>query len=105
MSGGRRSLFPLSSHRLPRRRAAGDTQPLGPSNATARLTIRPAVAEDLAALHSLWSDTRKFLFDDQHVSLDLAKSVLDSSLLSATDGIGLWVAESQGNTFSLLPKS
>ena len=60
-----------------------------PTFTTARLTMRPAVAENLAALHSLWSDTevRKFLFDDQHVSLDLAKSVLDSSLLSATDGI------------------
>ena len=74
-----------------------------PTFATARLIIRPAEMADLAALHSLWShsDVRRFLFDDQPVSLDLAQSVLNSCLSSALSGVGLWLVEDQQGSRSL----
>ena len=60
---------------------------------TSRLTLHPAVSQDLKRLHVLWSqpDVRRFLFDDRDVSLELAKSVLDSCLAYATSGYGLWL--------------
>lgn len=70
-----------------------------PTLATTRLTLRPADTADLSALHALWSDAevRRFLFDDEPVSLDLARSVLASLLSNAADGLGLWLVEERGN--------
>jgi RimJ/RimL family protein N-acetyltransferase len=64
-----------------------------PSFATARLALRPAGGEDLVALHGLWSDAqvRRFLFDDQAVSLELAQSILEDCLVHAPQGLGLWL--------------
>lgn len=66
---------------------------LQPTFSTARLAIRPAGVDDLDALHTLWSDThvRRFLFDDQVVSRELAKSMLDGCLAQAPRGLGLWL--------------
>jgi ribosomal-protein-alanine N-acetyltransferase len=71
-----------------------------PTLRTARLELRPATVADLPALHTLWSDpqVRKFLFDDQPVSLDLAKAVLDDCLARSAEGLGLWtVYETNGS--------
>src|SRR5262249_8068886 len=70
-----------------------------PTFLTARLSIRPAGADDLDALHALWSDARvrRFLFDDQAISRELAKSALDGCLEHAVRGLGLWlVFETEG---------
>ena len=44
-------------------------------------------------LHALWSqpEVRRFLFDDQDVSLELAETVLDSSIECSSAGYGLWL--------------
>ena len=64
-----------------------------PSLYTSRLTLGPAGSQDLEQLHALWSqpEVRRFLFDDQDVSLELAQSVLDSCLKCAVSGYGLWL--------------
>lgn len=64
---------------------------------TSRLTLRPAVSQDLMRLHALWSqpEVRRFLFDDQNVSLELAESVLDSSIECSAAGYGLWLVHGQ----------
>ena len=55
--------------------------------------LSPAESRDLEALHALWSEpeVRRFLFDDQDVSLELARSILDSCLECAASGHGLWL--------------
>jgi ribosomal-protein-alanine N-acetyltransferase len=60
---------------------------------TKRLTLRPATSGDLTQLHALWSlpDVRRFLFDDQDVSLELATSVLGACLECSPSGYGLWL--------------
>ena len=64
-----------------------------PSLYTSRLTLSPAGSQDLEQLHALWSqpEVRRFLFDDQDVSVELAQSVLDSCLKCAASGYGLWL--------------
>ena len=64
---------------------------------TLRLTLRPAVSQDLVRLHALWSqpEVRRFLFDDQNVSLELAQSVLDSSIECSSAGYGLWLVHAK----------
>jgi [ribosomal protein S5]-alanine N-acetyltransferase len=64
-----------------------------PQLATARLILRPAVSADVDALHELWSaaEVRRFLFDDEDVSRELAKTVLDGCLANASQGLGLWM--------------
>ena len=56
--------------------------------------MRPAERDDLAALHDLWAEpqVRRFLFDDQHMSVDLAQSALEDCLANAARGLGLWLA-------------
>ena len=63
---------------------------------TTRLTLSPAGRQDLQQLHALWSqrEVRRFLFDDQEVSVELARSVLESCLECAASGYGLWLMHS-----------
>ena len=75
------------------------TRPLGvmktrqPSFSTPRLSLHPARLDDLPALHELWSDAqvKRFLFDDQPVSLELAESALSDCLAHSVEGLGLWL--------------
>ena len=55
---------------------------------TARLTLQPFAAEDLDALHALWTDprVRRFLWDDIVISRERAAETLAAAL----DGIGYW---------------
>jgi RimJ/RimL family protein N-acetyltransferase len=64
-----------------------------PTVQTLRLALLPAGPGDLQALHALWSqaEVRRFLFDDQDVSMELAASVLAACLECATSGYGLWL--------------
>ena len=64
-----------------------------PSLSTPRLELHPAGARDLDRLHALCSqpEVRRFLFDDQDVTLGLATSILDSCLACSASGYGLWL--------------
>jgi RimJ/RimL family protein N-acetyltransferase len=66
--------------------------------ATPRLVLRPATADDLDALHTLWThpEVRRFLWDDQLISRDAAAATLSDCLHLAADGLGLWVCELPG---------
>jgi ribosomal-protein-alanine N-acetyltransferase len=66
---------------------------LQPGFVTARLYLRPATADDLDALHALWSDreVRRYLFDGQPVSRERAEEVLAAHLPEAAEGLGLWL--------------
>jgi len=67
-----------------------------PSISTSRLTLRPAEREDFPYLHGLWSESlvRRYLFDDRYVSLELARSVLETCLEGKERGTGLWILQS-----------
>jgi RimJ/RimL family protein N-acetyltransferase len=60
---------------------------------TERLFLRPAAAGDLDQLAVMWNDpeVRRFLFDDQGVTRELAGSVLEWCLSCAPSGYGLWL--------------
>ena len=65
-----------------------------PTFETTRLTLVPAAASDLETLWALWRgrEVRRFLFDDQEVSRELATEVLSGLLAAAPRGLGLWLA-------------
>ena len=66
---------------------------------TARLLLRPCTADDLAALHQLWTDpeVRRYLFDDRIISREQADAMIQSSLASfPTHGFGLWIVHCTG---------
>jgi RimJ/RimL family protein N-acetyltransferase len=61
---------------------------------TARLYLRPFQPTDVEALHRLWTDpgVRKYLWDDQLISVERAAEVVESSLADwSTRQYGLWV--------------
>ena len=62
---------------------------------TSRLRLVPAASTDLDRLRACWSqpEVRRFLFDDQPVSLELAASLLAEALPRARIGQGLWIVE------------
>jgi RimJ/RimL family protein N-acetyltransferase len=64
-----------------------------PSLVTDRLVLRPATVSDVSVLRSLWDQpkVRRFLFDDQPVSEQLAASVLEDCLACSSGGHGLWL--------------
>lgn len=66
-----------------------------PTLTTDRLTLRPAVAEDVAWLRTTWdaAEVRRYLFDDQPVDDARAAAVLDDCLALARQGLGLWIVE------------
>jgi RimJ/RimL family protein N-acetyltransferase len=60
---------------------------------TERLRLRPLAAEDLDALHQLWTDAdvRKYLWDDRVISREQAEEVIASSIESfEANGYGFW---------------
>lgn len=66
---------------------------------TLRLRLRPCTADDLGALHRLWTDpeVRRYLFDDRIVSREQAEERIRNSLASfLTHGFGLWVVPCEG---------
>jgi len=73
------------------------TQP--PLHST-RLTLQPAELNDVIPLQTLWNqpEVRRYLFDDEDVSVELAKSVLDSALACAPSGYGLWLVYSKNQS-------
>jgi [ribosomal protein S5]-alanine N-acetyltransferase len=64
-----------------------------PTLDTPRLRLRPATIGDLATLQSLWNnpDVRRYLFDDEPVSLETAEGILRASLDVVPRGMGLWL--------------
>jgi RimJ/RimL family protein N-acetyltransferase len=61
---------------------------------TATLQLRAAAQDDLDALHRLWThpEVRRYLFDDQAVSLQEARGFLGGSDRSfREEGYGLWL--------------
>lgn len=61
---------------------------------TARLWLRPCSVDDLDGLHRLWThaDMRRYLWDDETISRDVALTAIRSSEESfRTDGFGLWL--------------
>jgi ribosomal-protein-alanine N-acetyltransferase len=60
---------------------------------TARLQMRPFTLSDTDDLHRLWTDpeVRKYLWDDEVISREVAEEVVKSSLVSFEHhGFGLW---------------
>ncbi len=60
---------------------------------TARLRLRPLVAEDLDAIHGIWVEpgVRKYLWDGERISREKAETVLASSIESFENyGFGIW---------------
>lgn len=66
-----------------------------PTFTTARLRVRPATADDVDALHALWTApaVRRFLWDDVAISRARAAAVVADGTAAAAQGLGLWVAE------------
>ena len=61
---------------------------------TPRLTLRPCAAEDVDALHRLWTEpsVRRYLWDDQVISRERAAEVVrDSVACFAHRGFGQWL--------------
>jgi RimJ/RimL family protein N-acetyltransferase len=61
---------------------------------TERLSLSPCQVGDLDTVHQLWTeaDVRRFLFDDRQVSVEEAKSFIETSLVSfANYGYGIWL--------------
>ena len=67
---------------------------------TKRLILQPARSSDVNVLQFLWSqpEVRRFLFDDQEVSYELAERVLSSALECAPNGYGMWLVYLQNQT-------
>src|SRR5262249_44631118 len=66
---------------------------------TARLLLRPCTADDLDALHRLWTDAdvRRYLFDDRIIPREQAAAMIQDSLASfPTHGFGLWLVHRAG---------
>lgn len=66
---------------------------------TARLWLRPLRHEDVDALHELWidPDVRKYLWDDQIIPKEQARSVVEESIaLFDAKGLGLWAVLLRG---------
>lgn len=63
---------------------------------TARLALPPFTLADLDFLHALWLDppVRRYLWDDQIISREQAREVIEASLASfATDAYGFWLLQ------------
>jgi RimJ/RimL family protein N-acetyltransferase len=61
---------------------------------TARLYLRPFIPEDVETFHAIWNDSevRKFLWDDQPVSIEIAQVAVRVSIeLFENQGFGMWV--------------
>ena len=72
----------------------------GPSINTVRLILRPCEVSDIEPLHALWTNdrVRHFLFHDQVILLDQARSFVEASLANFEEyGYGLWVVAAGGN--------
>src|SRR5262245_12889044 len=60
---------------------------------TSRLLLRPVIREDIDDLHNLWTEAgmRKYLWDDQIISREMAAEVVEGSIESfKTHGFGFW---------------
>jgi RimJ/RimL family protein N-acetyltransferase len=67
---------------------------------TARCMLRPVTAADVEPLHAMWTSAgvRRFLWDDEIISVDRARAVIDQSERSfAERGFGLWGAWAAGS--------
>jgi RimJ/RimL family protein N-acetyltransferase len=61
---------------------------------TERLSLRPCQMSDLDAIHQLWTeaDVRRFLFDDRQITIEEAKSFIETSVMSfASYNYGIWL--------------
>ncbi len=61
---------------------------------TARLRLRPFNLEDVDSFYAIWNDpeVRKFLWDDQPVSMEVAYVAVRASIeLFENQGFGMWV--------------
>ena len=65
-----------------------------PELESCRLRQRAVQETDIKELHRLWTDSevRKYLWDNQIISLELAAETIRASLRSAeTEGLGMWM--------------
>lgn len=69
-----------------------------PTLRTTRLTLEPVDEQALDELHRLWADpqVRRYLFDDQPVTRQLAAAVLEDCLTGSAKGHGLWLVRLSG---------
>jgi [ribosomal protein S5]-alanine N-acetyltransferase len=68
--------------------------PTGKVLHTSQLTLRPCAMGDLEAVQQLWTEAaiRRFLFDDQQISLAQTRSLIAASTASfAQHGYGIWL--------------
>ena len=66
---------------------------------TARLRLRPFIADDLDAIYRIWIDpeVRRYLWDAEVISRERAASIVEASRASfETDGLGLWAVFPRG---------
>lgn len=71
-----------------------------PELSSARLALRPARPDELAAVHRLWTEpgVRRFLFDDRTLGEDEVRGFLARSEESfRTRGYGLWLGFEPGD--------
>ena len=71
---------------------------------TTRCELRPFQAEDLQALHALWirPGMRKYLWDDEIISLEVTQEILEQSIENLAQGkYGLWAIHLSGQDESL----
>jgi [ribosomal protein S5]-alanine N-acetyltransferase len=67
---------------------------------TGRLELRPCRMDDLQIIHQLWTNDhiRHFLFDNQIISLDEARTFVERSIISFREsGYGVWLVHLRGN--------
>lgn len=68
---------------------------------TDRLTLVPFSHSDVCSLHQMWTNpsVRKYLWDDQVVSLEMVKTVVEDSIRSFSDqGWGFWTLQLPGDS-------
>lgn len=61
---------------------------------TKHLSLHPCQISDLDSVHQLWAeaDVRRFLFDNQQISLEEARSFIETSAVSFVSyGYGIWL--------------
>lgn len=67
---------------------------------TRRLRLRPASADDIDTLHSIWRDpeVRRYLWDGVEIGRDRAAAVVETGIAcaAASGGGGLWLLQPHG---------
>jgi RimJ/RimL family protein N-acetyltransferase len=70
-----------------------------PPLATRRLDLAPVGRDDVDALWAIWREpaVRLYLFDDVPVTRERVVQIIEETLPSARQGLGLWLARERGS--------